>query len=97
MSKKVTFVRLHEGIHMPGVGDMGTVLPVSGKTLSELDMTITELGLEVSFKYNKLQFDLLIPSANIKFMRIVREAKVDLFIPAPAELKQNAKSALEKK
>ena len=63
--RKVRYARTHQGLHVPGAGDLGNVFPPQSKTLSNLEMTIDELGLHISFEYKKLKNEILVPSANV--------------------------------
>lgn len=75
MSRKVIYARTHESVYMPGVGEMGNTFPPQSKTLENLVMSISELGLSLYFTYKGVVKEGLIPSANIKGMEVVPEEK----------------------
>lgn len=64
--RKVILVRFHEPIHLPGVGELGNVLPNQTKKL-ELEMYLTEFeNLVVSVKTPTGTHQMFFGSAQIK-------------------------------
>lgn len=74
IGRKVMVARFHQGVHIPGVGELGNVLPNQTKRL-DLDMRVTEAGLLVKLLGPKFKAELLVPSANIIGMQLEPEAK----------------------
>lgn len=76
MSRKVTFVELHEGFFIPGVladqggGQFGKQLPPASKTLVDLDMTLLDSGaLEMEWGPGHNRTAITIGAANIKYAK----------------------------
>lgn len=75
MLKKVKYARLHTGIFIPDVGDLGSTLPPKNKTF-DLDMSYGELdGLEGLHIVCKGQA-LIVPPGNISLCVFAPETKV---------------------
>ena len=75
MSRTVLYARTQTNVYIPGVGELGNTFPSQGKTLENLHMTATELGLILSFKYKGFVKEALIPSANVSAMELAPEEK----------------------
>lgn len=74
-NRKVIHARFHQGVYVPGAGDLGNTLPPSSKNLENLAMTIDELGLLVTFTFRGFNVEALVPSANIVIMTLAPEDK----------------------
>lgn len=68
ISHKVTYARLHQAPHLPNVGTMDNVFPAVGKTYDGLDMSVSDLGLRINFKYKGIESRILVPLANVVIM-----------------------------
>lgn len=75
LERIVTFVILHEGLFIPGPGDLGKTFPAptgAGKTLADLEMKGTQIGLiikgrRVGTSYTgTTHFEVLVPWQNVK-------------------------------
>lgn len=76
MSKKVIYARLHQAAHVPGAGELGSVFPPNGgKTLFDLDMHVSEIGLAANFTYRGIRYETLVPLANVVLMQLAPEEK----------------------
>lgn len=73
---KVTYARLHQAPHLPGVGMMDNVFPAIGKTYEGLDMSVSDIGLKISFKFKGIESRILVPLANVVIMLLAPEDKV---------------------
>lgn len=73
MNKKVTYARFHQSVYVPGLGELGTVLPPQHKTLDNVTMTSTDHGLHVTSGLKGRGVEFLIPSANIVIMVLAPE------------------------
>lgn len=69
LGRKVILARFHQGVHIPGIGELGNVLPSQHKNL-ELDMCVTETGVLVRVLGPRIKAELLIPSANVVAMQL---------------------------
>jgi hypothetical protein len=58
---QVTNVRLHQSIHVQGIGELGTSLPASGKVIPGLIMEEGDYGIECSANAGRW----VIPYANV--------------------------------
>lgn len=65
MNRKVTFVRFHQGLHLPSVGNVGDSLPGNSKTYSKLDMWAYSAGLQIDIAYAGRSTCILVPWANV--------------------------------
>ena len=72
---KVIYAKLQTPFFSPGTGELGTVFPPQGKTLSELDMVKTVDGVEITFKYNARNQRIFIPNANLVGASLAPEVK----------------------
>lgn len=72
MNRKVKYLRLHEAVHIVGVGDLGPVLPPTNKVVPGLAMVSHESGV---FLYTAKE-EAFIPWPNIKIAVFQAEAKV---------------------
>lgn len=70
MKRSVRLARFHQSLHLPGAGELSTTLPPQGKTLDELEMFATEMGLIAKFKFRGIKHEVLVPSANIILMAL---------------------------
>lgn len=70
--RKVIVARFHQSVHVPGIGELGNVLPSQGKRL-ELEMVVTDGGLLVKILGPTIKADLLVPSANVIGMQLALE------------------------
>lgn len=75
MSRKVSYARTHQNVHVPHTGELGNVFPPQSKTLENLTMTVDSMGLTIEFTFKGLKQELLIPSANVVIMRLLPEEK----------------------
>jgi hypothetical protein len=75
MSRQVLYAKLQTAFFSPGTGDLGLVFPPAGKTLSNLTMNTTFEGLDIQFKYNMRDHEVLIPYANVVGMSLVPAKK----------------------
>lgn len=65
MSRKVKYLRLHTKLFIPGLGDIGDVLPAPQKNY-KLDMSDSEQGVLVNVSNDKsAKFECRIPDGNI--------------------------------
>lgn len=71
----VTYARLQTEAYVVGVGGLGTVFPPLNKTLDNINMKTTELGLSVTFVYSGAKKELLIPYGNVALMELTLEDK----------------------
>lgn len=73
--RKVQYARLHQSVNLyiPGVGDIGNVLPPTSKSLDNLDMRITEYGLSAKFKFQGVHKEVLVPLAGVAVMLMASE------------------------
>lgn len=62
MNRKVKYVRLHEAVYIPGLGDMGPVLPNPHKVIPGFAMVATSEGIELFAK----ECEAFIPWPNVK-------------------------------
>jgi len=69
MSKSIgrtaIYARLHEGLFIHGAGELGKLFPAQGKTIEDLRMATSELGLLISGKRNGYVFEVLAPWPNV--------------------------------
>jgi len=66
-TKQVVHAQLHDGFHIPGVGEFQKVLPPSNKTLANFRLDLTESGaLFMSWTEGKYTKQYLIGAANVK-------------------------------
>lgn len=75
MNRKVLYARLQTNAYLPGAGELGSVFPSQTKTLDNLNMSVSALGLEISFSYRGLNKNALVPLANVVLMDVVPEEK----------------------
>jgi len=68
MSRKVNYARLHAAAHIPSVGDLGLVLPPTGKTLDGLIMVRDGDELLLSFMLKGVEVTAAIPKTNVSIM-----------------------------
>lgn len=73
IGRKVMMARFHQGIHMPGAGELGNTLPSQTKRL-DLEMTVCEIGLLVKVLGPSFKAELLVPAANVIAMQLLPEA-----------------------
>jgi hypothetical protein len=73
--RKVSHARFQTNLFLPGLGEIGNVLPSYTKTFSGLDMTTSPDGLVIKFNVpsTKAQKEVLVPFANIVFMELSGE------------------------
>lgn len=62
----VTYATFHQGLFIPHLGHLGTVLPSSSKTIPDLKMHTEEEGLVIIAK----NVTLLVPYGNVALMSI---------------------------
>lgn len=62
--KKVNYLRTHQSVFMPGIGELGSAVPSSTKTIPGLQMTLVTEGvlLEVDGSYG------IVPYGNISYL-----------------------------
>lgn len=61
IGRTVTHAKLHETVFIHGAGDLGKVFPASEKTINDLKMTTSELGLLIAGIRNGFKFEALAP------------------------------------
>lgn len=67
LDRTVTYINLHEGVFIPGVGDLGKVFPTNaGKTIESLKMGTEQVGVNISGTRQGLLFEVIVPWANVK-------------------------------
>lgn len=73
-TRKVTYARLYENVHVNGlVGDLGNVFPSQSKTLEGLEMVTNEYGiLDIKFRFRGENVELRLKDG-IKVMRLAPE------------------------
>jgi hypothetical protein len=47
MNRIVTYVRTHSTFYIPGIGEVGPVLPMKNKSIADLKMVATENGITI--------------------------------------------------
>ena len=76
MTRKVKFATMHNQTnHLPEIGDFGKHLPSKTKTMENLSMEISALGLHVRFSYKGIKHEMLFPSAAVALMTLEPEAE----------------------
>lgn len=75
MIRRVLYARTHASVYLPGVGELGNTFPSQSKTLDNLHMSVSEIGLSISFTYKGINKEGLIPSANVMAMELAPEEK----------------------
>jgi len=70
--RKVVLARLHQSVHLSGIGDLTTTVPPIGKNI-EMEMSLTAEGVEIFFP--KFKRYTLIPLANISMMELAAPAE----------------------
>jgi hypothetical protein len=73
--RKVTYARLQTGAYVTGAGELGSVFPTPNKTLENLSMSVSDLGLEIQFKYRGIEKHLLTPLANVIVAELAKDSK----------------------
>lgn len=73
--RKVEFLELQTPAFIPGWGDTKTTIPSPNKTIKNLLMTLTPVGVEVEGTVGEEFAHFLIPYPNIKSIRFVKESK----------------------
>lgn len=66
MGKSVKFVKLHQGVFIPNLGNLGDSLPPPTKTVHGLIMTLEPEGLLI----HTSKTDAIIPLANIAILEL---------------------------
>lgn len=75
-SRQVKYAVTHASIFAGRtIGELGSTFPPQNKILKDLKMHINEIGLTISFVNAGSVVELLVPSANVKFMDLVAEEK----------------------
>lgn len=86
MRRPVKYAKFHEGIFIPGVGDLGKTLPSAVKTLPDLIMTLDGEVLEISARHQLI----LVPLPNVAFMQA--DLTGEGVSSAPTTVKMNTKT-----
>lgn len=82
MERKISFIKLHEGLFVPGPGNLGDTFPISaggGKTIDELDMSCNPIGVTIkgvrkNVSYSNAQaFEVFVPWTMVKQCVLVPE------------------------
>jgi hypothetical protein len=69
--KKVIHASFHSNSnYIPGVGDVGRTLPAANKTLTGLEMSVSQIGLLASYAFNGIKHVTLFPLAAVAFMSL---------------------------
>lgn len=84
MNRKVLYARFYESVYVPQIGEVGNTLPSPTKTLDNLHMTVTPIGLSVEGSHKGLRSEFLIPLASIKIMTLAPEEKPAIAAKASA-------------
>lgn len=75
-NRKIIYLKMHQGLFVPAIGDLGNVLPTQGKTVDNLSMTTAEDGdgVAISGARNGANFEVFVPSANIAYAALAVES-----------------------
>lgn len=65
LNRTVTYARLHAGIFLENVGELGTIFPPKDKTVDNLQLGTTEIGLVISGIRRGYAFEALVPWSNV--------------------------------
>lgn len=87
MRRPVKYAKFHEGIFIPGVGDLGKTLPSPMKTLPDLEMNLEDTVLEINTKHQTIY----VPLANVAFMHADTSGEGAV---APAVVKVNTRTGV---
>ncbi len=68
MSKKVLFVKFHQGLFVPALGTLGDTLPSQSKTIQELFMTLEDNYLIIEGSSKGVKTKAVVPVSNIAVM-----------------------------
>lgn len=73
MNKKVRYARFQTSLFMPGINELGSVLPPINKQIQDLSMATTSIGLLVSLTLNGQPKAFIVPYGNIIGMELEPE------------------------
>lgn len=74
MAKKVLYLKTHQTIFVPGLGDLGSTLPPIAKTVPALDMEIEGEHVLIRGKSKSGLVSALLPLANVVVLTYIDEA-----------------------
>ncbi len=81
---QVKYVRLHEGVFIPSMGQFGDCLPSSSKSFPNLKLSVDDAGLLIEVGEGKTYASILVPHANCICMQLGDAVNVPI---PPAALK----------
>lgn len=64
MSKRITYVNFHQGLFVPGLGNIGNTLPSQSKHF-DLSMRAAVEGVDIAISYGSTQKNVLVPWPNV--------------------------------
>lgn len=70
--RKVNYAKVHQGIFVPGLGELGMTLPPSNKTLN-LNMSKIEGGLLLTINQSGQVWDIYVPDGNVALAVLAKE------------------------
>jgi hypothetical protein len=72
-SREVVLFRAHNTIEIPGIGNLGPVMPSGTKTLIDLSMKLDEGYVFAKFSYNKVPYELAFNTAGLAYIKLAPE------------------------
>lgn len=72
--REVTFLRLHNSLHIPGLGDIGSVFPPQNRTVESVVMTAVAEGVVIELKVKGSHAEILVTPGNILLAKLGPEA-----------------------
>lgn len=85
-SRKVKYVKFHDGLFVPGLGTIGDTLPSQQKNF-RLNMTTDITGLCVQIGYGSVNEEVFVPWPNVKAAALYPDDRPE--VPAPLKAVAN--------